>query len=152
MHTFIFSRQGRAWRRDAWSLITACMLLNCATVTAAPQVVVTIELADPSRWDYVSVDQVAHRVVAHRDRVDVINARTEKPLFRLAPAPGVHGAAVAPALNRVYTSNGAYGTVGVFDALSGKSLQTVRAGQNPDAIVYEPMTHRVFAFNGRSSE
>ena len=42
--------------------------------------------------------------------------------------------------------------MGVFDATTGKLLQTVKAGRNPDAIVYEPVTHRVFAFNGDSSD
>jgi YVTN family beta-propeller protein len=42
--------------------------------------------------------------------------------------------------------------VGVFDATSGKLMQTVKAGKNPDAIVYEPLTHRVFVFNGGSSD
>ncbi len=46
----------------------------------------------------------------------------------------------------------ANGTVGVLDASTGKLLQTVKAVQNPDAIVYEPTTHRVFALNGRSSD
>ena len=28
----------------------------------------------------------------------------------------------------------------------------VKTGQNPDAIIYEPVTHRVFTFNGRSGD
>ena len=30
--------------------------------------------------------------------------------------------------------------------------KTLKAGKNPDAIVYEPVTHRIFAFNGDSSD
>ena len=120
---------------------------------AAPQVVATIALTDPVRWDYVSVDPAAHRLyVAHRERVDVIDTQSNKPVLQLAPAPGVHGAAAASDLNRVFTSNGADGTVGAFDATTGQLLQALKAGKNPDAIVYEPATHRVFAFNGGSSD
>ena len=127
--------------------------MHCAPSVAAPQVVATIALPDPVRWDYVTVDPAAHRLyVAHRERVDVIDTRDGKSILQLAPTPGVHGAAGAPELNRVFTSNGADGTVGVFDATSGKFLQTVKAGKNPDAIVYEPVTHRVFAFNGDSAD
>ena len=127
--------------------------LHGAPAAAAPQVVATIALPDPVRWDYVSVDAAAHRLyVAHRERVDVIDTRDNKSLLQLAPTPGVHGAAAASDLNRIFTSNGTDGTVGVFDATSGKLLQTVRAGKNPDAIVYEPVTRRVFAFNGGSSD
>lgn len=138
------------------ALGTAAALLiaaHGARAVAAPQVVATIALPGPVRWDYVSVDPAAHRLyVGHRERVDVIDTRDHSSLLQLAPTPGVHGAAATADLGRVFTSNGADGTIGVFDAASGKLLQTVKAGRNPDAIVYEPVTHRVFAFNGKSSD
>jgi DNA-binding beta-propeller fold protein YncE len=127
--------------------------MHGAPAAAAPQVIATIALPGPVRWDYVTVDPATHRLyVAHRDRVDVFDTRDNKSLLQLAPTPGVHGAVAAPDLNRIFTSNGADGTVAVFDATSGKLMQTVKAGKNPDAIVYEPVTHRVFAFNGDSSD
>ncbi len=141
-------------RRDAVAAAVALWVaMHAVSAVAAPQVVSTIALPDPVRWDYVSVDAAAHRLyVAHRERVDVIDTRDQKPVLQLAPTPGVHGAAAASDLNRVFTSDGADGTVGVFDATTGKLLQTVKAGRNPDSIVYEPVTHRVFAFNGESSD
>ena len=140
-------------RRPVWPAIALLIAMRAAPVAAAPQVVATIALPDPVRWDYVSVDAAVHRLyVAHRDRVDVIDTRDDKPVLQLAPTPGVHGAAAASDVNRVFTSNGADGTVGVFDATTGQLLQAVKAGRNPDAIVYEPVTQRVFAFNGESSD
>ena len=139
--------------RVAGVAIAALVALQGASAVAAPQVVATIALPDPVRWDYVSVDPAAHRLyVAHRERVDVIDTRDNKLVLQLAPTPGVHGAAAASDLNRVFTSNGVDGAVGVFDATTGKPLQTIKAGKNPDAIVYEPATHRVLAFNGGSSD
>jgi len=133
--------------------VSALIAMHGASAAAAPKIVATIALPDPVRWDYVSVDAAAHRLyVAHRERVDVIDTRDDKPVLQLAPTPGVHGAAPASDLNRVFTSNGADGAVGVFDATTGMLLQTIKAGKNPDAIVYEPATHRVFAFNGGSSD
>lgn len=133
--------------------VVMMVALHGSFAVAEPRVVSTIALDGPVRWDYVSVDPAAHRLyVAHRERVDVIDTRDHRQVLRLAPTPGVHGAAAASDLNRVFTSNGADGTVGVFDATSGELLQTVKAGKNPDAIVYEPVTHRVFAFNGGSSD
>jgi DNA-binding beta-propeller fold protein YncE len=149
----------QAWTRSAPSprvVAGAIMLLHfllAAPAGAAPRVVAAIALPDPVRWDYVSVDPAAHRLyIAHRERVDVIDTRDGKSILQLSPTPGVHGAAAAPDLNRVFTSNGADATVGVFDATSGKLLQNVNAGKNPDSIVYEPLTQRVFAFNGGSSD
>jgi len=135
------------------SSILAGTSLLASTAIAAPQVVSSTPLGDPTRWDYVSVDPAANRLyVAHRERVDVVDTRDGRTLLRLAPAPGVHGAAAAPDLGRVFTSDGADGTVGVFDAASGRLLQALKAGKNPDAIVYEPRTQRVFAFNGGSAD
>jgi DNA-binding beta-propeller fold protein YncE len=145
----------RAARRSHPSAVAVALAI-CATAAAAgaaPPAVTAIPLADPGRWDYVTVDPRADRVyVAHRERVDVIDARTGKPLLQLAPTPGVHGAAPAPELGRVFTSDGADDTVGVFDAASGQAVAAVKAGKGPDAIVYEPVTARVFAFNGRSND
>lgn len=132
------------------SVVTASF---SAITSAEPHVVGAIPLPDPVRWDYVTVDPQAHRLyVGHRERVDVIDTRTEKPILQLSPTPGVHGAAPAPDLDRVFTSNGAKNAMGVFDASSGKPTQTVKVGQGPDGIVYEPVTHRVFTFNGHSSD
>ena len=143
----------RGLRTAVGGVAALLIALHGTLAVAAPLVVATIGLPDPVRWDYVSVDPATHRLyVAHRERVDVIDTRDNTVLLHLAPTPGVHGAAAAADLGRVFTSNGADGTVGVFDAASGKLLQTVKAGTNPDAIVYEPVTHRVFAFNGKSSD
>ena len=147
------SKHPRPSNRTFSPITLLLIAMHGAPAAAAPQVVATIALPDPARWDYVSVDPAAHRLyVAHRERVDVIDTRDHKSIMQLAPTPGVHGAAPAPDLNRVYTSNGANGTVGVFDVTSGQLLQAIKAGKNPDAIVYEPVTHRIFAFNGGSSD
>ena len=146
-------RLSRHLHRALLCAIAGLIALQAAPALAQPRVVATIALPDPVRWDYVSVDAAAHRLyVAHRERVDVVDTRDNKLVLQLAPAPGVHGAAAAPDLDLVFTSNGADGTVGVFDATTGEPLQTLKAGNNPDAIVYEPVTHRVFAFNGESSD
>ena len=113
----------------------------------------SIALPGPVRWDYVSLDPQGQRVyVAHSDRVEVIDALTKKPLFHLEPTPGVHGAAVAPEVDRIFTSNGGTDEVGVFELGSGRAIRTVKVGRHPDAIVYDAATRRVFAFNGRSKD
>jgi DNA-binding beta-propeller fold protein YncE len=140
----------------AWLFLPAATLLAAASWSqgATPTTGgTTIPLGDPARWDYLTVDPVNHRLyVAHRERVDVIDTRSNKPVLQLAPTPGVHGAAPAPDLDRVFTSDGAENRVSVFEATTGKPIQTVSVGQGPDAIVYEPVTHRVFSFNGRSAD
>lgn len=132
----------------------ACVLLVGSVVGyAAPQLMQSIPIPGPTRWDYVTADTRAHRVyVAHMDRVEVIDARTRQPVLQLSPTPGVHGAAPAADLNRVFTSNGSSDSMGVFDLTTGQLLATVKVGKKPDAILYDSLTRRVFTFNGKSND
>jgi len=64
--------------------------------------------------------------------------------------PGVHGIALAPELGRGFVSAGRSGTVVVFDLKSLARLKEIKVtGENPDAILYDPASQRVFTFNGR---
>jgi YVTN family beta-propeller protein len=129
------------------------LLAGTVLAHSAPASIDSVAMPGPVRWDYVSVDPQGQRVyVAHSDRVEVIDARTRKPVLQLAPTPGVHGAAPAPDIGRIFTSDGATDEVGVFDMQTGRLLGTVKVGQHPDAIVYDAATRRVFAFNGRSND
>jgi len=40
----------------------------------------------------------------------------------------------------------------VFDLKTLQVITKIKTGQNPDAIIYEPITHRVFTMNGRSKD
>ncbi len=65
----------------------------------------------------------------------------------------MHGIALAPELGKGFVSNGREGTVTVFDLSTlAPSGSKIKVGENPDAILYEPATKRVFTFNGRSQD
>jgi DNA-binding beta-propeller fold protein YncE len=67
-----------------------------------------------------------------------------------ADTPGVHGVAIADTLGRGYVSAGATANIVVFDLKSLARIGEIKTtGENPDAILYEPKTQRVFTFNGR---
>jgi len=90
--------------------------------------------------------------VPRSSRVAVLDAETGKPVGEIPDTAGVHGVALAPDLGKGFTSNGRAGTVTVFDLASLKVLSELKAtGENPDAILYEPVTKRVLAFNGRTA-
>ncbi len=111
----------------------------------------TIAIGGEGGWDYVTVDPSAHRLyVSHATRVEVVDTRTGTVTGAIPDTPGVHGIALAPALGRGYISDGRADAVTVFDLDTLKTLATVKVtGANPDAIVFEPLTRRVFTFNGR---
>jgi DNA-binding beta-propeller fold protein YncE len=82
----------------------------------------------------------------------VIDADSGKPVGDIPDTLGVHGIALAPELGRGFVSNGREGTVTIFDIETLKLISKVKAGENPDAILYDPASKRVFAFNGKSQD
>ncbi|HAM50218.1 MAG TPA: hypothetical protein DCP92_05815 [Nitrospiraceae bacterium] len=82
----------------------------------------------------------------------VIDIDSDKLVGDIPDTPGVHGIAVAPELNRGFTSNGRANTATIFDLKTLKIIGQVKTGTNPDAILYDPASKRVFTFNGRSRD
>jgi DNA-binding beta-propeller fold protein YncE len=117
------------------------------------QVVKTVALPGDGFWDYVAVDSDARRIyVSHGTKVLVLDADSLAVVGEIPDTQGVHGIAVAAELGRGFTSNGRAGTSTIFDLKTQKVLGLVNTGKNPDAIAYEPVTKRVFIFNGGSND
>ncbi len=111
-----------------------------------------IALPGDGTWDYLTVDSDARRLyVTHGTRVHVLDLDKKAAIGEIAPTPGVHGVALAPELNRGFTSNGTDATVTVFDLKTLATVQTFKVdGTKPDSILYDSFTKRVFTFNGDS--
>lgn len=124
------------------------------TAAATPyHVIQKFDVGGDGGWDYLAIDSDSkHLFVPRGTRVMILNAETGEKVGEIADTAGVHGVALAPDLNKGFTSNGRSASVTVFDLKTLKTLGTVKVGDNPDAIIYEPTTKRVFAFNGRSKD
>ena len=69
------------------------------------------------------------------------------------PKCGGHGVALVSDLNKGFTSDGRLAsTVTAFDLKENKILYTVSTGKNPDAIIYDPGSKRIFAMDGGSND
>ncbi|TBR36558.1 MULTISPECIES: YncE family protein [Dyella] len=139
------------------ALAVALALLPCpAGLLAADappvQVIKRIPLGGTGGWDYLAVDPAHHHLfVSHGDRVIVVDTSDDHVVADIPDTQGVHGIAVAPELGQGFTSNGAANAVTVFDLASLKTLATIPGtGANPDAILFDPMSHDVFTFNGKA--
>ncbi|MGD1148217.1 MAG: YncE family protein [Thermoanaerobaculaceae bacterium] len=128
--------------------------LTAAGADAPYRLVSRFALGGDGGWDYLTADPFSHRLfVARATRVQVLDVQTGRLIGEIQGTDGVHGVALAPELGSGYTSNGRSGSVTVFDLKTLKSTATIQiAGKNPDAIVYEPISKRVFTFNGGSSD
>jgi DNA-binding beta-propeller fold protein YncE len=116
-------------------------------------VVKTYTLGGEGGWDYLKLDPDSRRLyISRATHVMVIDADSGKSVGDIADTPGVHGIALAPDLGRGFTSNGREGTVSIFELSTLKTIKKVQVGENPDAILFDPATNRVFTFNGRSHD
>ncbi|MGE5083146.1 MAG: YncE family protein [Acidobacteriota bacterium] len=139
-----------------WISILSLSLAAVAVAAAGPgyHVVKTYKVGGDGGWDYLTVDASARRFYISRGtHVIVLDADSGKNVGDIPDTPGVHGIALAPELGKGFVSNGREGTVTVFDLKTlAPSGSKIKVGENPDAILYEPATKRVFTFNGRSQD
>jgi DNA-binding beta-propeller fold protein YncE len=136
----------------AVAIFSAAIFSHAAAKPGASgyHVIKTVSVPGDEGWDYIYVDSDARRVyISHATHVVVMNADTYAIEGDIPDTQGVHGIAVASDLGRGFTSNGRANTVTIFDVKTLKTLGTAKTDANPDAIIYDPATKRVFTFNGR---
>jgi len=133
-----------------------CSLLAVPAVLAAQQPYKILDrwkLGGEGGWDYLLADPAAHRLYLTRGaHVDVVDTQTGKLVGSIAGLHGTHGVALDDAGKFGYISDGGGNAVVVFDRATLTVVATISAGTNPDAIVFEPATQTVWAFNGRSKD
>ena len=145
-----------AFNSKWWISILSLSLAAVAVAAAGPgyHVIKTYKLGGEGGWDYLTVDASArHFYISRGTHVIVLDADSGKNVGDIPDTPGVHGIALAPELGKGFVSNGREGTVTVFDIKTLVPIGSkIKVGENPDAILYEPATKRVFTFNGRSQD
>ncbi len=110
-----------------------------------------IPLTGDEGWDYLIADSSNHQLyVSHGNQVQVVDLNSGKPVASIGGLNRIHGIALADDLNKGFISDGGDNVVVVFDLKSNAVRQKIKAGENPDGILYEPTKKHVFAFNGRS--
>jgi DNA-binding beta-propeller fold protein YncE len=138
-----------------WRVLAIFILTATFSFAADPgyHVIKTYKLGGEGGWDYLTLDSSSRRLyISRATHVIVIDADSGKPVGDIPDTPGVHGIALAPELGRGFVSNGREGTVTIFDIETLKPITKVKVGDNPDAILYDPATKRVFTFNGKSQD
>ena len=113
----------------------------------------TIQLEGDGGWDYLSVDEFNHQLfVSHSTRVNVVDLIKGEQIAVIPGTEGVHGIAIDNDLKRAFISCGKDSSVSVVGLLDYKLIAKVAVtGKNPDAILYDPFSKKVFTFNGRTS-
>jgi YVTN family beta-propeller protein len=107
-----------------------------------------IPIGGEGGWDYVTVDAAARRLyLSHATKVVVVDLTKNAIIGEISDTPGVHGFVVAPELQRGFSSNGKEAKASVVDLKTLHTISKVETGENPDALVYEPVRGEVYFFN-----
>lgn len=137
--------------------VSCCALIvSIASVSAAGyKIVRRLQVGGEGAWDGLAIDADAQRVYITRgSHVMVVDESSGKVAgdIPLAGVKNVHHVAIAQDLGKGYTSNGSAGTVTIFDLKTLKPVSTVKVtGQDPDAIIYDSATKRIFVFNAKTN-
>ncbi len=99
-------------------------------------------------WDYLSADAKNQRLyVSHGTQVEVLNSKTHEKVGTITGLKGVHGAIAVAETGRGVTTNGRSNSVTIFDLKTLKPIVELPTGKNPDALIYDRFSKRVFVFN-----
>ena len=121
--------------------------------TPAYEIVARMPVGGEGGWDYLTFDPASHRLFVTRgSHVQVVDTARDTVVGDIPNTNGVHGVVLVPEVGHGFTSNGRDSTVTVFDLKTLAAVASVRLpGRNPDAILYDPASERVFAFNAGSA-
>ena len=132
-------------------LAGATLLGSLASAATNYELLKKVAVPGAGGWDYVIVDEAGRRVyISHATQVDVMDADSLAIVGTIPNTPGAHGVAIATEFGRGYITAGKADAVIPFDLKTLKAFPEIKVGKKPDAIVYEPLTKRVYVMNGDS--
>ncbi len=133
-----------------WLFVFSLLALQPLRAGENYKLLQTIPIGGEGGWDCLVVDAKTHRLyVTHATKIVIVDLSTDKIVGEIADTPGVHGFAIAPEMERGFSSNGKEDRVSVVDLKTFKTIAKIETGENPDAILYEPTRSEVYVFNAR---
>jgi len=104
-------------------------------------------------FDYITFDTATRRLyLSHGTEVKVVNADSGSVAGTVSDLKRCHGVVVLNDLGRGFITDGGTGQVVIFDLKTFKTLGQIKAGNDPDSILYDPASKRLFVFNGGSKD
>jgi len=125
----------------------------CSSAQSNYKITNNIPVSGNGGWDYITIDEAANRLyVSHGNEMNVVDIVTKSLIGTIPDTKGVHGIALAKDLGKGFISNGRDTSVTIIDLKTLKFTAKVKVtGTNPDAILYDSFSQKIFTFNARSS-
>ena len=133
------------------ALAMALLLLLSTPVHSSPQAtgyhsVKRISIAGAGGWDYITADSDARRLyVPHDTEVVVLDLDSGAVVGRIGNLQDAHGVAIAREFGHGFISASDPGSVTMFDIKTLAVLGKERVGDDPNGIIYDPRTKRIFS-------
>jgi hypothetical protein len=133
------------------AMFAAALAANAQSPSTQFGVIDTFHVGNATRWDYPVVDSDSHRLyLACNDHLQAVDTRTGKRIGDVGGLQRAHGIAIVPENKLGFVTSGMENAIVVFDLDSFEVKQRIkspdRLGRSPDAIIYDPASHKVFAF------
>jgi DNA-binding beta-propeller fold protein YncE len=127
-------------------LAAALLAVTFLTSAAAFHITHRISIPGDTGWDYITADSEARRLyVPHGTEVVVLDLATYRIAGKIDGLKGVHGVAIAREFGHGFISATDPGSVTMFDLKTLAVLNKERVGDDPNGIIYDPYTKRVFS-------
>jgi DNA-binding beta-propeller fold protein YncE len=133
------------------AVLNAPQIASSQPQSAKLSVIDTYPIGGATKWDYPIVDSESHRLyIACDNHVQVIDTSSGKRIADIGDLQGAHGIAIVSDKKLGFITSGRENTVAVFDLHSLKITHKIKTpkggGKNPDAIIYDSASRKVFAF------
>ncbi len=132
-------------------LTAACLVISAAFACGMRaaniyHIVKRIAIPGDSGWDYITADSEARRLyVPHGTEVVVIDLDSVATVGKIAGQKDVHGVAIAREFGHGFISATDPGSVTMFDLKTLTVRGKERVGDDPNGIIYDAKTKRVFS-------
>ena len=136
-------------------VLTALAGTLCITAAqAAPSgyhLIKTVTLGGDGGWDYLNLDPASGNLFITRgNHVMEVDPVSGKQLADITGLEAIHGTAFAN--GHAYVTESGANRLAVIDTKSFTKIGEIPVGTRPDGILYEPLSKRVFTFNGSSND
>ena len=134
-------------------LLASHFMCTAQTEKSNYKIVNKFSVEGDGSWDYIAVDENTDRLfVSHGMETNIVDSKSGKLLGTIENTKGVHGIALSQDENKAFISCGKDSTVTIINLTTLEFIAKVKVtGANPDAILYDTFSHKVFVYNGRTS-
>lgn len=132
--------------RVLWLAASLVAVASIVGAASGYHVIKRIPIPGDRGWDYITADTQARRLyVPHGIEVDVLDLDSGKIVGKIANLEDVHGVALAREFGHGFISASDPGSVTMFDLKTFAVLSKERVGDDPNGIIYDPFTKRIFS-------